>query len=425
MRKNSILLIWVLIFCIDLHAQQSDTLYVKQIYELKNEIESLKKALKMTNNELERVKQVTPQENEFDKLLAALEVDEESIPEDQRSRRRRLDRLLKAITERPGQLRFNGSASGIIQGNTSKGNRFSTGLGLFDIYAHTAFGPNSVLFIDLNANGGKSPDDYISSITSLNANSIIPVHDEGIDHIRVREAWAEFNAFRDFFHVTSGIVDLSNYFDINALANDETSQFLSACFVNSSAIPFPNNAPGVRIRTEVPNYFFLQFGVQRIDTSEKNLFNRLFKIASIGLRVFANTDFEGNVRIYGYSHPSVRKSAGYGISFDKSLIRSLSIFARWNKNEHKLAEFTGIRTAWSCGSRFLRLILNRYFIVGIAYGVTTPQTHELREEKIGELYARMQLNNWTYFSPHLQFIRNTGGISGRDTILGFRTQFEF
>ena len=99
---------------------------------------------------------------------------------------------------------------------------------------------------------------------------------------------------------------------------------MSEAFVNSSAIPFPSNSPGVRIRTEIPNYIFLQFGAAAVSQTGSNIFSNVFKIGSFGFRIFANTEFEGNLRLYGYVRPEVKKTYGYGLSFDKSLIRSLA-----------------------------------------------------------------------------------------------------
>ena len=409
----------------DVQAQEIDTTLVQELFNLRHQIDSLNRQLITVDSELRKLRNEVTEGMEFEKLITILDEEEDIIPEDQRSRRKRLDNLLNAITERPGQLRFNGSASAILQGQKSTINEFSVGSGSFDIYAHTAFGPNSILFIDLQAKGGSSPDDYVAPISSLNANAGSTGDREGFDRISIEEAWAEFNAIRKIFHVTAGKIDLSNYFDINPYANDETSQFISESFVNSSALPFPESAPGIRIRTESAKYFFLQVGLSAVGNLEKNIFADIFKIGSIGLKAFANTEFEGNLRIYGYQHPAVKSASGYGVSFDKSLIRSLSVFARWNKNESKLAQWSSIVSAWSLGSRFAKEILKRQFLIGIAYGETKPFEENLRKEKISELYARMQMNKWIYVSPHIQYIRNAGGIASRNLIFGLRTQFEY
>ncbi len=60
-----------------------------------------------------------------------------SIIDDQRSKRKRVDALLRAMTQRPGQLRFNGGASTVIQWKPSSKNDFVTGSGSFDLFAHT------------------------------------------------------------------------------------------------------------------------------------------------------------------------------------------------------------------------------------------------------------------------------------------------
>ena len=75
--------------------------------------------------------------------------------------------------------------------------------------------------------------------------------------------------------------------------------------------------------------------------------------------------------------------------------------------------------------RFLKILLERYFIVGIAYGQTKPRDYTMHIEQIFETYARMQLNDWTYLSPHIQYVRDAGGIHSKNWQWGIRTQFEF
>jgi len=69
-----------------------------------------------------------------------------NVPENQRSRRKRVDALLKAISERPGQLRFNGSAVVSLQSFMENPGKSTSGVGSFDLFAHTSFGRNTLLF---------------------------------------------------------------------------------------------------------------------------------------------------------------------------------------------------------------------------------------------------------------------------------------
>jgi len=171
-----------------------------------------------------------------------------------------VDALLKAITQRPGQLRFNGGATTILQHGIQNNNRHSTGVGSFDFYAHTAFGPNALLFFDLEAIGGNGPDDFFPNFAGLNGDAGSTQAQDGADRLTVLEAWTEFTLLNKIFTITAGKIDLTNYFDNNASANDETMQFISGAFVNNAAFAVPANAPGLRLRTTLLNRIHFQLG---------------------------------------------------------------------------------------------------------------------------------------------------------------------
>ena len=167
-----------------------------------------------------------------------------NVPEIQRSRRKQVDRLLEAILDQPGKLQ-----------TELKKNSAYVGVGSFDIFAFTSFGKNALLFFDFEAIGGNGPDALLPNHSGLNADAGNTVSSDGLDRLTVLEAWTEFKAINDIFTVTLGKIDLTNYFDNNLHANDETSQFLSGVFVNNAVLPVYSNGPGIRFRTAFINRF--------------------------------------------------------------------------------------------------------------------------------------------------------------------------
>jgi len=107
--------------------------------------------------------------------------------------------------------------------------------------------------------------------------------------LSVNEAWVEVAPFDGDLTITSGKIDLSNYFDNNGVANDETSQFLSGAFVNSAALPFPGTSPGIRVRTTLAGVLYLQAALGNVDNTADRLFSDLFKIGSLGFKIFSET----------------------------------------------------------------------------------------------------------------------------------------
>jgi hypothetical protein len=187
--KNILLLSLSCLLVSNLRAQEIDTVAVMKLVRMEKTIDSLLYRMREIDNELQRVKANLAEENHLEKLLAAFNEEEvEFAPEDQRSRRKRVDALLKAITERPGQLRFNGGATAIVQGNPDRNSRFATGVGSFDIFAHTSFGSHTLLFFDFEAIGGNGPNEHIVTFTSLNGDAGSTQNPQGLDQLTVLEA---------------------------------------------------------------------------------------------------------------------------------------------------------------------------------------------------------------------------------------------
>ena len=342
-----------------------------------------------------------------------------------RSRRNRVDALLEVITEQPGQFRFNGGSTTMLQYGKSGDGGHTMGTGSFDIYAHTAFGPNSLLFFDLEAVGGNGPAEFYSTTTGLNDDAGSTQDEDGTDRLAVLEAWYEFAMLGERFTVTAGKIDLTNYFDNNASANDETTQFISGAFVNSAAFAVPENAPGVRFRTSLADRFHFQVGLSSTDNSGKDLLEDIYRIAGAGFALFPESDFESNFRLYGYQHPSSGDAFGWGISFDQVSFGAFNLFARYGRNQNELSEFWGVESAWSAGGRLVREIAGKTVVLSLAAGENIHAESGLNNERIMEVYSRCRLNRWVCISPHLQMVWNAGGSTEDITLFGIRTNFNF
>ena len=413
--------------CITIKPQEVDTTKIENIKDIQTVIDSLSKTILKLDNELQQIKkEMVTGSNKSEDILDLLTMDEnESMPEDQRSKKKRVDDLLRAIQQRPGQLRFNGGATTTLQGNISQSKTITTGVGSFDIYAFTSFGAGTLLFFDLEAIGGNGPDEFFPTFANLNGDAGSTQDNDGLDRITVLEAWGEFTLLDEMFTITAGKIDLTNYFDNNATANDETLQFLSGAFVNNAAFAVAGNSPGVRVRTTIFKAFYFQFGFSSVHNSGSKLFSEIFKIGSVGYRFFPESDWEANLRVYGFQHPSAKNSAGFGISFDETVFGKYKLFARYGKNSTALSDWFGISSAWSAGLSFIENIDNQGINIGLAYGETMPYNNLLKSEKLLEIYARYQFNKWVYVSPHLQSVWNSQGTTDNHIILGVRTHFNF
>ncbi len=410
-----------------LFSQNQDTADVKIYDQIFNKIDSLKSVIDSLDRKIASINHKIDETNPIDSLLIIQDSEQDTslIPEDQRSRRKQLDALLELISQRPGQLFFNGQANAILQGNLLKQDKFSTGAGSINIFATSSFGTSTILFVDLEAVGGNGPDEFSETIGSLNGDAGSTQSEDGLDRIAINEAWAEFLFLNNIFTVTTGKIDLTNYFDNNSVANDENSQFITGVFINNAAFAVPSNSPGIRLRTTLFERFYIQFAFSKTENSGSKIFNDIYKAGGFGFKLFPFTDFEADLHVYGYSHPLADDRYGFGVSINQTIARVFSIFGRIGNNENVLAEWLGIKTAWSAGAQFQENILGEPTMIGLAYGLTKPADSLIKNEKSAELYFKQSLNNWVSISTHLQHIWDTGGVNESYTLWALRVNFSF
>jgi carbohydrate-selective porin OprB len=162
--------------------------------------------------------------------------------------RARVDRLAEQL----GNLELALGLTGIVQGsmnnddnNPDKGDTTDANWSV-DFEIGAPIGNHGRAFILIEAGQGDGLTDEAGI-----ADSFFGVNDDagGSEaRLEVTEAWYEHTLWDGRVVFTLGKIDLSNYFDANALANDEATQFLATGLVNSIVLAFPDdNGPGVRL----------------------------------------------------------------------------------------------------------------------------------------------------------------------------------
>jgi hypothetical protein len=406
------------------HAQQIDSIQKAGILDSLPEIR-LKESSDMLAGEsyLENDSIFGLNENDILALFEGNEVETSDF--NARSKRIRVDELLRALEGRPGQLRFNGGATSIFQALDSAEWLNYYGTGSFDIYAHTLLGEGILVFFDLEAIGGNGPNERFATFSPVNSDAGTTRSADGLDRLTILEAWSEFSLFEDAIQITAGKIDLTNYFDNNASANDETMQFINGAFVNNAAFAVPSNSPGIRIQTTLFKRYHLHFGLSSLDNSGTDIFTNLYGIGSLAWTILPGTDFESNLRLYGYQHPEIKNGYGWGTSIDLLLFKTYNLFGRYGSNQAEIVDYWPIESSWSVGARFVRPILKRTLAIGIAYGEQTSFDESLNHERVVELYGRRQVNEWIHISPHVQWIQNAAGTNNDYRVYGIRTHFNF
>ena len=170
------------------------------------------------------------------------------------------------------------------------------------------------------------------------------------------EFWLEQILFEGRVVVTLGKLDPGAYFDSNAVANDERSQFLSNQFVNSPTIDMPDYGYGVRIGYLPFEWLSFNAGVLEDGHKWANIAKDRFSIAEVAfMPQFLGREGAYRVHVWHNStdHEKLKNAAknnesgsGYGISFHQYFTDDACVFTRWGMQSSDIYE---LEQSWSVG----------------------------------------------------------------------------
>lgn len=299
------------------------------------------------------------------------------------------------------------------------------GEGSFDLLFISRVLLNTTFFIDLEAIGGNGPDEIINSFSGLNADSGSFQDDDGVDRVTVREVWLQSFLLKERLRLVGGKIDLTNYFDTNTVANDETRQFITGAFVNNPTMEAPENGPGIVAFFDTRKGLTFGMGMQSADNSGFNITDDIYAIAQIGYRSHLFFGQEGNYRLWGRINGGREDNKGFGVSIDQNLSTRLTAFGRYGSNEEEEDE-ADIASAWSAGLRLRSPFFSRVNDeVAFAFGSLNLVGGD--DESAAELYYRFQINKHFAVTPNFQALFDPRGVGEMDTVAlaGVRTQIEF
>lgn len=395
---------------------KQDSLKIR-LDQLEFRVDSLEQALENANSNMVSV-------SDLQSIFTSIDEDQQEFTdEDRRSKRKALDSLFNAVTRKPGQLSISGQMLNAFHWDGRSENSINTLVSHVDLFAISSFTKNGLAFINLQGVLGDGPDKYFNSFHSFHAGAGDFQSADGLDRINILEAWLEYKF--GVLTVTAGKIDLTNYFDPNSVANDEYTQFLSGGFVNSTALAVPANSPGLLFGTRLFKSISLRFGISSIDNSGDKIFENLFPIVQIDKAFFIRDEEVGAIRMYAYNNGFSSDQWGFGSSFDIRLIKNFYAYGRYGLNQDSLASEFGVQSAYSLGLqlRNIRVVQNLRFIIGGAFGRSTPETErpDSTEEQAIEAYVKLRVKNFLHLSPHIQWIKNGAGQGDQElTMYGLR-----
>jgi hypothetical protein len=350
------------------------------------------------------------------------------------ARRQTLSEIVEARLEEQSRQRVAvaASATGIIQQTVGAGPNRLRGEGSLDVLliARPAF--NTLFFADVEAIGGNGPDPFTGSVSGLNADAGSLQDSDRVDRVSLREAWVMTQLFEGRLTGVVGKLDLTNYFDRNAVANDETSQFVSGMFVNNPLLGQPvegvghqANAPGPHLAWDTFRQWRFGIGLQLPENSGSALGRTPFTIGEIGYSTQLLGGL-GNYRLWGRHNGGEQGSRAVGINFDQWAGHWLRAFGRYG---WQTGGSERDRQAWSLGLGIRSFLLSRpRDETGLAYGWMRAANG--RAEDLAELYHRFYLTEHLAVSLIAQYVFHLAGndqVRPRAGVLvgGVRTQVNF
>jgi hypothetical protein len=201
-----------------------------------------------------------------------------------------------------------------------------------DLFFTAKLAQYTVFFADVVALSGSPPDAEIPTLTLLNGYT---ARLETQNALNLREVWLRTELFGQRLALTAGRLDLTNYFDANAFANDETVQFLSDALVNNQMLGLGSNGTGVAAEFDAKTGFRLKFGFQQSNNNATNLSDSLFTLSEVGYTFTPFALPEGTYRLWfrtDNTEPDVLRK-GVGVSLDQKLTNTFGVFGRYGTAE--------------------------------------------------------------------------------------------
>jgi len=268
----------------------------------------------------------------------------------------------------------------------------------------------------------------------------------------VTELWYE-QAFGDGLTVIFGKMDLTQWFDTSAYANDENTQFLNNALINNPAIPFPDYGMGIVVSVTPMENWTISGAVADAQADiretgfntafhDEDFFFYIFEVAKASEVDFGRGPLAGSYRAglwidcqekQQFSNgKNKRDDTGAYLSCDQMVYKEsndpadtqgLGVFGRYGYADSNLNEVTNL---WSLGADVLGFGFAQGFLSdsrGANGGIGYSEDYE----SVYELYYNTKVTPWLEISPSLQYVVNPGGAgtAGDALILGARAFMVF
>jgi hypothetical protein len=266
-----------------------------------------------------------------------------------------------------------------------------------DLFFTAGIAQYTIFFADIVGLSGSPPDAEIPTLTLLNGYTARLIRQ---NELNLREAWLRTELFGQRLALSAGRLDLTNFFDQNAIANDESTQFISDALVNNQMLGLASNGTGAAVEYDPKNGFRLKFGFQQSNTDATNLSDSMYTLTEAGYTFTPFALPEGTYRVWlrtDNTSASIQKAAG--LSLDQMVTPVMGVFARYGTQAMDL----GRDHFFSVGVGFRNgLVFNPDDTWGVGYAQMRLESGE--REKLTEGYYNVLLTERLRLSFHLTHV---------------------
>jgi ribosomal protein L29 len=316
------------------------------------------------------------------------------------------------------------------RGATVPGNNHAYELASADLFFTAGVAQHTLFFADIVGLSGPNPEGEIPVRSLINGYSARLVNQ---NELNLREAWLRTELFGQRLAITAGRLDLTNYFDHNVAANDETTQFLSDALVNNQALGLSENGAGLSIVFDPKSGINFKVGLQQSSSTATSLSDSIFSLAEVGFLVRPPGLSEGNYRFWYRTDNGggTGYKTGYGASIDQKIFQGVTLFGRYGASQADVKR----DHFYSAGVQFDN---GRGFFPGDAWGLGYAQNDfqdvdpsdpfGIRKERLVEGYYRFGLTEKLNLSAHVQYFYELvagGGDNLGYIVPGVRLQASF
>jgi len=337
----------------------------------------------------------------------------------------KIEEALSAAQERSVKIGVDATTvlqtAGRTEGDESLPTHHAYGLASADLFFTAKVAQYTSFFADVVALSGAPPDREIPSLTLLNGYTARLVNQ---NELNLREAWLRTEFFGQRLVLTAGRLDLTNYFDRNAGANDETTQFISDALVNNQMLGLAVNGTGAVVEYDPKQAFSIRFGVQQSNPDATSLNDSIYSLTEVGYTATPFSLPEGHYRVwYRANNGEVDSKHAAGVSIDQKVSPALTLFGRYGSQDLLVGDrdqyaSVGVSIANS-------YVFNPRDTWGIGYAWTSLDSGHT--EYLTEGYYNFRLADRLRLSLSLQHVLNTPATESKFGYLlpGIRLQAAF